>query len=240
MRKIYIALAWALAMVMTGCVSTKQMAQYQAQNARLEQRLDSVSQRLTAAEAQVTTLQKQVTDLSKKVQNAQSTKPQSSQQTTPTPTPVQPTTKKWNTVSVRGAKATVEFGGKTYKATCATMAQWDSIVVISISVVFGIEIARIEATPTEVIVINRLEKEYDRATYAEINQDVRPFVTYEDLRTLAGGEIPSVAKDGVLRYSAKGKTAALAMDFVNKPVFNQAVNITRADISKYKKIKMLR
>lgn len=219
----------ALALVLTGCVSTKQFADSQARTAQLEQRIDSLTERLNAAEAQVTKLQTQVETLSKQAgKPAQGT----------TPSPVQPTTKKWNTATVRGAKATVELGGKTYKATCTTMAQWDSIVVISISVAFGIEVARVEATPQEVIVLNKVEKTYDRATYAELNADVRPFVTFEDLRTLAGGEIPSVAKDGVLRYSAKGKTASLAMNFVNKPILNQPVEIIRQNLSKYKKINM--
>ena len=90
------------------------------------------------------------------------------------------------------------------------------------------------------LVVNKLEKEYDRATYAEINKDVRPFVTYEDLRTIAGGEMPSIAQNGVLRYSAKGQTVALALNFVNPPLLNSSVTIHHGDVSKFKKIKLLK
>lgn len=235
-QHFYILISIVIAAVFTGCATTKQLQQTQAQTARVEQQLDSALQRLSVIESQMTQMQKQVTELNKQLQN----KPASTVPATQPVVPNQAAVKKWNTAQMRGAKATVEFGGKTYKATCATTAYWDSIVIISVSMAFGIEIARVEATPTEVLVVNKLEKEYDRATYAEINKDVRPFVTYEDLRTIAGGEMPSIAQNGVLRYSAKGQTVALALNFVNPPLLNSSVTIHRVDVSKFKKIKLLK
>jgi uncharacterized coiled-coil protein SlyX len=239
-KTVYSLMIMAAMVLMTACSTSRQLAESQARTARLEQNIDSLTSRMNAISQQMTQMQEQLKGLSQQVSSSK-TQIVTPTPSTPTVQPVTPvSTKKWDTSYLRGAKASVEFGGKTYKATCTITSQWDSIVVISISLVFGIEVARVEATPTEVIVINKLEKEYDRAPYSEINKQVRPFVTYEDLRTIAGGEMPSVAENGVLRYSAVGKTVALAIDFQNKPIFNQPVSISRLDISRYKKIKLLK
>lgn len=216
-RLLYILVACTIGL--SSCQTTRQLAQIEQRQAETSQQLDSMRQQMNQMQQQIN----QLTQLLSK----QGTTPQTGTGNTGTATT--PQKRDWTTCVMRGAKAKVTMGGKTYKSTCATQAVWDSIVVISIMPAFNIEIFRIEATPYDITVINKKDKEYYRATYAEINSVVRPFVTYSDLRNLASGK-----GKNVLTYSAKGGSASLEMTWT-QPVLNQPLKVERTDLKKYTK-----
>lgn len=220
-RHSYILLAVLLAL--SSCTTTKQLALLEQQQTQLSQQLDSMNQQLGA-------MQQQLNQLSRLMGELTGAQTATTGQTTRT------TTEKrdWNTCTMRNAKAKVTLGGKTYSSACSTQAIWDSLVVISITPVFGIEVFRIEATPHDVTVINKNDKEYYRATYAEINAVVRPFLTYADLRSVASGKTPASAKNGVLTYTAKQGSASLEMTYTT-PTLNKPLTIQRADLKRYTK-----
>ena len=220
-RHQYILLAVLIAL--SSCSTTKQLALMEQQQTQMSQRLDSMNQQLG-------TMQKQLNQLSSMMSQITGAQVAMSEPTTTTPTEK----RDWTTCTMRGAKAKVTLGGKSYTSACSTQAVWDSLVVISITPVFGIEVFRIEATPHDVTVINRNDKEYYRATYAEINAVVRPFVTYADLRSVASGKTPATAKNGVLTYTAKQGSASLEMTYTT-PTLNKALTIQRADLKRYTK-----
>ena len=218
--KHYAYILLAVMLAFTGCRTTQQLARIEQQQTVMTHRLDSMSQRIDSMQQQLTQMTARLSELT------------GTPQPTTTTTPTTQQRRDWTTCVMRGAKAKVTVGGKTYKSPCATQAVWDSLVIISIMPAFGIEVFRIEATPRDVTVINKKDKEYYRATYAEINAFVRPFVTYADLRSLAGGKNPSVARNGVLTYSAQGSSASLEMSFTT-PVLNQPLTIQRTNLKTY-------
>jgi len=217
----YILLAALLAL--SSCTTTKQLALMEQQQTQMSQQLDSMQQQMGTMQQQLNALGNMMSEL---------TGAQAVLAEPVTPAPAEK--RDWNTCTMRGAKAKVSMGGKTFTSTCSTQAVWDSLVVISITPVFGIEVFRIEATPHDVTVINRNDKEYYRATYAEINAVVRPFVTYADLRSLASGKTPASAKNGVLTYTAKQGSASLEMTYTT-PTLNKPLTIQRADLKRYTK-----
>ena len=218
-RYTYILIACVL--VMSSCKTTQQLTRMEQQQLLLTQKLDEMSHKMDSVQQQLTAVKRQLNELSQ-------TQPEES-----TPTPLV-TKRDWNTCVMRGAKAKVTLGSKSYSSSCSTPAVWDTLVVISITPAFGIEAFRVEATPRDITVINKAAKEYYRATYAELNTEVRPFVTFADLRSLASGKTPASAKNGVLTYTAKNGSASLQMTYTT-PTFNQPLSITRLDVKKYTK-----
>lgn len=219
--KRYVYIFVVCLMGLSSCQTTRQLTAIQQQQIQTSQLMDSILQ-------QMGQIQQQLDQMTRKI-NELSNTPQSSSGSTSAVTPTTPAKKDWTTCTMRGAKAKVTLGNNTYKSACATQSVWDSIVVISIMPAFNIEIFRIEATPYDVTVINKKDKVYYRATYAEINSVVRPFITYADLRNLASGK-----GKNVLTYSAKGGTASLEMTFT-QPVLNQPLTIQRTDLKRYTK-----
>lgn len=142
---------------------------------------------------------------------------------------------KWQTCMVRGAQAHVTMGKQSLSTACNMQAIWDSVVIISVTPVFGMEMYRLEATPKEVIVIDKVKKEYVRMTYTEINRLVTPRVTYRDLQAIASGEKPTSARNGIITYSANGQSASLQVVYP-MPVKNKSISIVRTELKKYKKI----
>lgn len=144
---------------------------------------------------------------------------------------------KWSSCTIRGLKLKGTIGSQSMTVTCNTQAIWDSIIVISVYPLslLPIEIYHVEATPTEVLLIDRVKKTYTRTTYSELNQYVRPKLTYKDLQAMASAELPASAKNGVISYSVGDDTAVLNFTYPT-PAFNQMVGINRADLKNYKKV----
>ena len=75
----------------------------------------------------------------------------------------------WHTCLIQGAKATLTMDGKTISANCTMQVVRDSMLVISVMPMLGIEVYRLEATPDELIAIDKLNHQYLKTDYARIN-----------------------------------------------------------------------
>lgn len=139
----------------------------------------------------------------------------------------------WHTCLVQNAQGILTIGGKTISANCTMQAVRDSLVVLSIMPMLGIELMRIEATPTEIIGIDKINRQYTQITYDEINRLVTPTVQWTDFQQLACGELPSeTAGEAVIGYSALGYSLVLRVIYpaIQKDVPVRAAHI---DISRY-------
>ena len=147
------------------------------------------------------------------------------QQPTETPTEEE---KPWHTCLMQGAKATLTMDEQTITANCTMQVVRDSMLVISVMPMLGIEVYRLEATPDELIAIDKLNHQYLKTDYARINRYVTPSLTWEDLQQIASNEVQGGPYIG---YAIGEKTIALKITYPEKqtdvPVRTQPIDLSR-------------
>ena len=150
-------------------------------------------------------------------------------QSTETPTEEE---KPWHTCLVQGAKATLTMDGKTISANCTMQVVRDSMLVISVMPMLGIEVYRLEAAPDELIAIDKLNHQYLRTDYAHINKYVAPSLTWEDLQQIASNEVQGGPFIG---YAIGEKTIALKITYPEKQT-DVPVRTQHIDLSRYEQV----
>lgn len=147
------------------------------------------------------------------------------QQHTETPTEEE---KPWHTCLMQGARATLTIDDEIISANCTMQVVRDSMLVISVMPMLGIEVYRIEATPDELIAINKLNHQYLRTDYQQVNRYVTPPLRWEDLQQIASNELPGGPFVG---YAIGEKTIALKITYPEKqtdvPVRTQHIDLSR-------------
>ena len=138
----------------------------------------------------------------------------------------------WHTCLIQGAKATLTMDGKTISANCTMQVVRDSMLVISVMPMLGIEVYRLEATPDELIAIDKLNHQYLRTDYAHINKYVAPSLTWEDLQQIASNEVQGGPFIG---YAIGEKTIALKITYPEKQT-DVPVRTQHIDLSRYEQV----
>ena len=150
-------------------------------------------------------------------------------QSTETPTEEE---KPWHTCLVQGAKATLTIDEQTITANCTMQVVRDSMLVISVMPMLGIEVYRLEATPDELIAIDKLNHQYLKTDYARINRYVTPSLTWEDLQQIASNEVQGGPFIG---YAIGEKTIALKITYPEKQT-DVPVRMLHIDLSRYEQV----
>ncbi len=143
----------------------------------------------------------------------------------------EPAAPQWHTCLIQNAQAVVTLGDETMRANCTMQTVRDSMMVLSIMPMLGIEMLRIEATPAQVTGIDKINHRYAIATYDEINRYLAPSITWHDLQALATGELPTGDKEAFVGYTAGEQTIMLHLTYPERqldvPVRTQAANLVR-------------
>ena len=149
----------------------------------------------------------------------------------PTETPTEEE-KPWHTCLIQGAKATLTMDEQTITANCTMQVVRDSMLVISVMPMLGIEVYRLEATPDELIAIDKLNHQYLKTDYARINRYVTPSLTWEDLQQIASNEVQGGPFIG---YAIGEKTIALKITYPEKQT-DVPVRTQHIDLSRYEQV----
>ncbi len=156
------------------------------------------------------------------------------------PVSVEPEVPKWHTCLIQNAKATIVKDGEMISANVTMQTVRDSMLVISIMPMLGLEMIRLEATPAEVIGIDKIHGQYAKATFAELNRQLTPQISWEILQQLCSAELPTGAEKARLQYSLGDEHVELIVNYPERktdvPVRVQHIRIdkyTQMDISKW-------
>lgn len=84
----------------------------------------------------------------------------------------------------------------------------DSICIISVQPLFGIELVRLEVTPQEVTLVDKLNKRYVQMTYPEIEQQVGLPITFEDVQNILMARMVVLGKPQSHLYSNAAKATS--------------------------------
>lgn len=152
--------------------------------------------------------------------------------TNPEPAPEQPT---WHTCLIQNARATVQTSKESVSATVTMQTVRDSMLIISVMPMLGIEMLRVEATPSEFIAINKLEGWYVKGTYEELNRAIRPALSWQVLQQLCTAELPTGSEQGRVTYSFGEETLDLTVSYPERKL-DVPVRMNPLRLNKYKQV----
>lgn len=111
----------------------------------------------------------------------------------------------------------------------------DSMIVISVTPMFGMEMMRVEATPTEIIAIDKIHGRYAKATFAQINKQLTPSLNWDILQQICTAELPTGDKKARLVYTFGKKQIELILDYPPRKI-DVPVKMTNQRLTKYTEI----
>lgn len=106
--------------------------------------------------------------------------------TTPTTTSSSTSQQLYTWVNYRGT-ANINFDGKKYQCSYYMVNRIDSILYLNLNLM-GIELARMVATPQEVIFVNKLSSEYYKGDYAFVEKYLKAKADFYTLQAIFNGD----------------------------------------------------
>lgn len=153
--------------------------------------------------------------------------------------PVAESAPAWHTC-LQSARAIVYTETNKIAANVTMQTVRDSMIIISVMPMLGIEMARLEATPLDLIAIDKMHGQYTKVTFAELNRKLTPSLNWDVLQQVATGELPTGEEKARLLYSFGEETIELVIEYsprkTDVPVrmMNQNLNrYTQVDVTKW-------
>lgn len=125
----------------------------------------------------------------------------------------EPAVPAWHTCVIQNARVTVNKDGNKFSSAVNMQVVRDSMLVISVTPLLGIEIYRLEATPLEVIGFDKMQGQYARATYHEINRKLTPNLNWDTLQELCSAELPLGSERARLIYTFGDDVVELVVEY---------------------------
>lgn len=141
----------------------------------------------------------------------------------------------WHTCVISGAKAVVTTNDDRISTAVTMLTVHDSLIIISIMPALGIEMARLEATPTELLAFDKVHNRYAETTYEELNQRLTPKISWKQLQQICSAELPTGSEHAKLVYSIGKESVTFDITYPERRL-NVPVKMNRLRTSKYKKM----
>ena len=155
------------------------------------------------------------------------------------PSPEEPAAPTWQTCLIQGAKATIITETDRLSSNLTMQTVRDSMLVISVMPMFGMEMMRIEATPLELIAIDKIHGQYAKATYVELNQKLTPNLNYDILQQLCSAELPTGGEKARLLYTFGDETIELVIDYPPRQL-DVPVRVVHQKLDRYTQVDISR
>ena len=141
----------------------------------------------------------------------------------------------WHTCLIQNAKATLSMDGNRLSATVTMQTVHDSMLVISVMPLLGIEVARFEATPLELTGINKFDGTYATVTFAELNRTLTPSLNWDILQQTCTAELPTGPEKARLVYTFGKERLELIINYPPRKL-DVPVRMTNQRLTKYTEI----
>ena len=141
----------------------------------------------------------------------------------------------WHTCLIQGARATVKTDDDAFSAAVTMQTVHDSMLVISVMPMLGMEVMRLEATSTELIAIDKLHGQYAKASYAELNRKLTPSLNWDILQQLCAAELPTGPEKARLMYLFDNKTIEIIIEYTPRRI-DVPVRVSNLRLTKYTQI----
>ena len=158
----------------------------------------------------------------------------------PQPAVVTPAEPAWHTCLIQNAQIKLIRDGEQYSSPATMQTVRDSMLVISVMPMFGLEMMRLEANPLELTAIDKIHGQYAKATFAELNRKLTPNLNWDILQQICSAELPTGSEKARLLYMFGDETIQLVIDYVPRQidvpvkVYNQpTARYQQVDISRW-------
>ncbi len=151
------------------------------------------------------------------------------------PVEPQPVVPSWHTCLIQGAQATVFTGEDKISSSVTMQTVHDSMIVISVMPMLGMEMMRVEATPTQIIAIDKLHGRYAKATFADLNRQLTPSLNWDILQQLCTAELPTGSEKARLVYTFGKERLELIINYPPRKL-DVPVRMTNQRLTKYTEI----
>ena len=151
------------------------------------------------------------------------------------PVEPQPVVPAWHTCLIQGAQATVITGEDKVSSSVTMQTVHDSMIVISVMPMLGMEMMRVEATPTQIIAIDKLHGRYAKATFADLNRRLTPSLNWDILQQLCTAELPTGPEKARLVYTFGKERLELIINYPPRKL-DVPVRMTNQRLTKYTEI----
>ena len=141
----------------------------------------------------------------------------------------------WHTCIIPSSQATVRLGDNTYSASVTMQTVRDSMIVISVMPLLGIELARFEATPVELTGINKFDGTYATTTFADLNRSIVPAINWDILQQFCTGELPTGTDHAHVQYRLGGKMIEMTINYSPRQL-DVPVRLKKQNVSRYRKL----
>ena len=148
---------------------------------------------------------------------------------------IEPEVPLWHTCVIQGANIVVETEEDRLSANANMQVVRDSMLIISVMPMLGIEMLRIEATPLQITAIDKVHGRYAVATYSEINNRLTPSLNWDVLQQICSAELPTGSQKARMRYSFGSDIIDLAITYPERQL-DVPVRMTNARLDKYTQI----
>ena len=160
-------------------------------------------------------------------------------ESTPEPEVVAPAPPAWHTCAIPNARVTVNKDGNKFSSSVNMQVVRDSMLVISVTPLLGMELYRLEATPFEIIGIDKIQGQYARATYHEINRKLTPNLNWDTLQELCSAELPLGSERARLIYTFGDDVVELVIEYPARRL-DVPVRITAQPLNRYTQVDISR
>ena len=141
----------------------------------------------------------------------------------------------WHTCVIQGAQATVNKDGQSLSASVTFQTVRDSMLVISVMPLLGMEMLRVEATPLEVVAIDKFNRQYAQATFADINRKLTPTLNWDELQRICTAELPTGNEKARLVYQFGDEPIELIINYAPRRL-DVPVRVSHQPLSRYQQI----
>lgn len=149
--------------------------------------------------------------------------------------PLQPQKPVHTTAQTKRATLKVESAGNKLSVGCQLQTVFDSVCVVSIQPISGMEMYAMHATPSQILVIDRMHKRYALTDYATINAILTPKIDFRQLQNMVSGiELPQGILTLTKHFAAGKHEADLSLTFPEIR-YDQPLTVRPQNISKYSK-----
>lgn len=141
----------------------------------------------------------------------------------------------WHTCLIQNAQATVSTNTDRISANITMQTVHDSMLVISIMPMLGVEMLRLEATPLELIAIDKLHGRYAKTTFAELNRKLTPSLNWDILQQLCTAELPTGSEKARLLYTFGNQKLEVVITYPSRQL-DVPVRVTNQRLNRYTEI----
>lgn len=148
---------------------------------------------------------------------------------------VQPQLPQHKTAETKRATVKVQSGGNRLSVGCQLQTVFDSVCVVSVQPLGGMEMYAIHATPGHILVIDRMHRQYAITDYQTLNAFVTPQIDFQMLqRMVSGSELPQGVLTLTRRFAAGRHEAEVTITYPEIR-YDQPIVIRPRNIENYKK-----